>query len=155
MRAVILWLHVLCGVVWVGVCASFLLAAVALASEPSEAYALALRAAPRITRLCVLLAIVIPLTGIGNLLFVARARGFALPPEFVGILAAKVTLLTAMAFALWRAWRVVTVMREKTVHDADGTAAIGVNMRKLITLYSLIMGAGAAALALGFWLSGA
>jgi hypothetical protein len=77
-----------------------------------------------------------------------------LPPEFVGILAAKVALFTAMACALWRAWRAMTVMREKTVHNADGSVAIGVNMRKLITLYSLIMGSGAAALALGFWLSG-
>ncbi len=154
MRAVILWVHVFCGVAWVGACASFVLAAAALGGEPNESYALALRAAPRINRLCVPLAIVIPLTGIGNLLFAARARGFALPAEFIGILAAKVGLLATMALALWRAWRAAALLVGNLAKDADESATISVNMRELMTLYGLIMGAGAIALALGFWLSG-
>ena len=45
-------------------------------------------------------ALVIPLTGIGNLIYAARMRGDALPPEFIGLLAAKITLFAAMALAL-------------------------------------------------------
>jgi len=152
MQVVVLWLHVLCGVAWVGACASFVLAAAALESEPKESRMLALRAAPRINRLCVPLAVIIPLTGIGNIAFAARARGFTLPAEFIGILAAKVALLAAMTFALWRSWYAAATLSKEPANGSGGSP--GVKVHELTTLYTLIIGAGAIALALGFWLSG-
>ena len=152
-RVVILWVHVLCGVVWIGSCATFILVAAALAGEPNESYAFAIRSAPRINRLCTLMAIAIPITGTGNLLFATQARGSALPAEFLGILAAKVGLLAIMALGLLGAWRAAVIPK--------GQSAIGgtesrceVNIRWIMASYGLIVGAGIAALGLGLWLSG-
>src|SRR5437588_1741959 len=140
MKSVILWVHVLCAVAWVGACATFVVAAMALSSEPAERSLLASRAAPRINRLCRPLAIMIPITGIGNLFFAARERGEHLPAEFVGILTAKLALLVIMALALWRAGRAAQSIGNEPV--AAGDDRIGDSMRELITFYALIMGAG-------------
>ncbi|MBV8360767.1 MAG: hypothetical protein JO189_22950 [Deltaproteobacteria bacterium] len=149
----ILWVHVLCGVVWVGVCATFILAAAALAGEPNESYAFAIRSAPRINRLCAPLAIAIPITGIGNLLFATQAHGSVLPAEFLGILVAKVGLLAIMVLGLLGAWRAVVILK--------GPPAMGVteswcevNIRQIIAWYGLVVGSGIVALGLGLWLSG-
>jgi putative copper export protein len=150
-RAVTLWIHVLSGVVWVGACASFLIAAAALGGEPDESRTFASRVAPRINRLCLPLAISIPITGIANLLFVEKARGPALPAEFLGIIAVKVTLLCIMAISLWVAWRAEAINRNGGL-AADSTS--GANLRELMTSYGLIVGLGAMALGLGLWLSG-
>jgi len=151
-RAVILWIHVLCGVVWVGSCATFVLAAAALAGEPHESFAFAIRVAPRINRLCVPLAIAIPITGISNLLFAAQARGSVLPVEFIGIVAAKIGLLAIMASALLGAWRAAAILGEKATKAPELGCAVSI--RWLMTLYGLIVGAGMVALGLGLWLSG-
>src|SRR6266478_7407227 len=111
--ALILWAHVLCGVVWVGASATFVLAAAALAGEPEESYTFALKVAPQINRLCVPMAIVIPITGIGNLFFATHARGSVLPTEFIGIVAVKVGLLTVMAVALLGAWRAAVILEHQ------------------------------------------
>jgi hypothetical protein len=146
-----LWVHVLCGVAWVGVCASFVVAAAALGGEPGELNALALRAAPRINRLSLPVATLIPLTGMSNLIFVALARNFILPFEFVGILSAKILLYAIMALASWRAWKA-----EATIVSGlpKSQMMAMVDIRKLMMLYGLIIGAGMLALALGLWLSG-
>jgi hypothetical protein len=149
-RTVTLWVHVLSGVVWVGSCATFLLAAVA--SEPNEASAFAIRVTPRINRLCLLLAIAIPLTGIGNLFFTVRARGSLLPGEFIGILAAKVLLLAVMASALFVAGRAVQRLEQNP--PARASSGHEIYVRSIVACYGLIVAAGIAALALGLWLSG-
>jgi hypothetical protein len=150
---VILWVHVLCGVVWVGACATFILAAAALAGEPNESYAFAIRSAPRINRLCVPMAIAIPITGIGNLLFAIQARGLVLPAEFVGILAAKVGLLAVMALGLLSAWRAAGILKgQSAIETVDSRC--GANVRRIMASYGFIVVAGIAALGLGLWLSG-
>jgi hypothetical protein len=152
LRAVILWLHVLSGVAWIGVSASFTIAAAVLASEPGELYTLAVRTAPRINRLSLPMATLIPLTGIGNILFAASAHGFVLPAEFVGILAVKILLFTAMAIALWWAWKAEVAFGGES---QEGQSAAGrVRVRELMRFYGVIIGAGMVALALGLWLSG-
>lgn len=152
-RAVILWVHVMCGVVWVGACATFILAAAALAGEPNESHAFAIRIAPQINRLCLPLAIAIPVTGIGNLFFAARARGSVLPAEFTEIVAAKVGLLAVMAFALLGAWRAAPKSGEQLPTGASQSRG-DFNVRRIIASYGLIVGAGIVALGLGLWLSG-
>ncbi len=149
----VLWLHVLCGVAWVGMCASFVLAATALHAEPEELRSFASRTAPRINRILLLMAFVMPLTGIGNLVFAARARRFALPGEFVAILAAKVALFTAMALLLWRAWRAEAVLCANTANSGS-RVAMRDEIRALTRLYGFSVAAGALALGLGLWLSG-
>jgi hypothetical protein len=149
-RTVILWVHVLSGVVWVGTCATFILASVA--SESDEASAFAIKVTPRINRLCLPLAIAIPLTGIGNLFFTLLVRGSLLPGEFIGILAAKVVLLAVMASALFVAWRTVQKLEQNPPVRASSGHEIYV--RSIVACYALIVMAGIAALALGLWLSG-
>lgn len=149
-RAVILWMHVLSGVICVGTCATFVLAAVA--SEPSDASTLALRVAPRINRLCLSLAIAIPLTGIGNLFFIVVDRGARVPGEFIAILAAKVGLLAVMTAALLVAWRVAEKL-ERTPAVGSHSGEV-VKIRSIVACYGLIVAAGIAALGLGLWLSG-
>jgi hypothetical protein len=151
LMAAILWIHVLCGVGCVGSCAGFVLAATALREEPAEAQALAERAAPGINRVCVALAAAIPLTGLGNLMFAVETRHYRLPTEFVAILAVKICLMTAMAFALWGAWRAVAV---KSSGRAIGSTENTVDVRKLTLSYGSIAVMGAVALGLGLWLSG-
>jgi hypothetical protein len=150
-RALILWVHVLCGVIWVGACATFILAA-ALSGEP-DSLRLIMRAAAQINRLCVPLAIAIPVTGIGNLFFAAQARGSVLPAEFLGIVAAKVGLLAIMVAGLSAAWRAAPMVKEQPATPASDSTDID-TLRRIITLYGLIVGAGIAALGLGLWLAG-
>lgn len=151
LRTVILWVHVLCGVVWVGASANVALAAVALSGEPEEWARFATRSVPRINRVCVVAASVIPVTGIANLGFVARAHRGALPAAFVAILSVKVALFAAMAGVLWAAWGAGSSM-EGGSGSSGGDVAAGV--RKLIALYVTIVILGAMALGLGLWLSG-
>jgi hypothetical protein len=152
-RAVILWIHVLCGVVWIGACATFVLAATALAGEPGEAYAFAVRAAPQINRLCVPMAIAIPITGMGNLFFAVRTRGVALPAEFLGIVAAKVVLLAVMTLGLFGAWRAALRLHEQS-QTGESESHHESDVRRMTALYGLIVVAGIVALGLGLWLSG-
>jgi uncharacterized membrane protein len=152
-RTVILWVHVLCGVVWVGACAAFILAAAALAGESNESYADAIRIAPQINRLGVALAVAIPVTGVGNLFFAVLARGLALPAAFIAIITAKIGLLAMMAWALVGAWR-RTQRLEETPASESTDSRVEVKVRALIASYGLIVGAGIIALGLGLWLSG-
>ena len=153
LSTVILWVHALCGVIWVTACASFLLAAMALSAEAAEWRAFAARSAPRINRLCAVIACLIPLTGIGNLVFAARAHHHLLPAAFVGVLSAKIGLFAAMAIALGAAWKAVAPAGNAGVIPA-GIDADAARVRKLMRLYGAIVMLGAVALGLGLWLSG-
>ncbi len=150
----VLWLHVLCGVSWVGAAASFVLATAALAGQSQERRDFAVRVAPRLNRLCLSCAVLLPLTGVANLAFAAEQHGGTLPPEFIGIVSVKLGLYALMAWMLWRAMeRTATVSRlpSATVNEDDDGAA---TLRGLIRLYSLIVAAGAVALLMGLWLAG-
>lgn len=165
LRTVILWVHVLCGVVWVGASAGIALAAVALSGEPEEWINFATRSVPRINRVCVAAASVIPVTGIANLAFVARTYRGALPAVFIAILSAKVAIFVAMAAALWAAWGAGSAIEARrtlgearsALGEAGSALAAGnsaASVRKLIALYATIVILGAMALGLGLWLSG-
>lgn len=152
LRAVILWLHVTCGVVWIGACATFILAVAASTSEPEESYAFAVKILPRVNRLCIPLAFAIPLTGMGNLFFAAEARGLVLPTEFIAIVVAKVSLLAMMSLALAAAWRAEQKFKALTaIRNSECDTA---SFRPIFASYGVIVGAGILALGLGLWLSG-
>jgi hypothetical protein len=149
----ILWLHVLCGVSWVGAAASFVLALVALAGQEYERRDFAVRVAPRLNRLCLSCAILLPLTGVANLAFAAEQHGGTLPPEFIGIVSVKLGLYALMAWMLWRAMERAAVISRVPpgASDQDDHAA---TLRGLVRLYGLMIAAGAVALLMGLWLAG-
>jgi hypothetical protein len=139
--------------VWIGACASFVIAGSALGAEVEERDNFAARSAPVLNRLCLVLACMIPLTGLVNLTCAAQARHFALPEEFIVIVGAKIVLFAAMATALWAAWGIV--VKPGNLVFSTGAVGSGVGaIHRLMKLYGLIVTLGAVALALGLWLSG-
>jgi hypothetical protein len=150
-RAVILWLHAGCGVVWVAASATFILGSAGLAGDANEAYAFAVRVVPQLNRLCIPLALAIPVTGIGNLFFAAKAHGAVLPAEFIGIVAAKVGLLALMGFA---SFRVNNSMLLDNSEPSTSRLCTVSDIHRIIRWYWLIVGPGIVALGLGLWLSG-
>jgi hypothetical protein len=143
LRTVILWIHVLCGAAWVAISLSFMLAAGA--STEDERAGFAGRVAPTLNRLNLAAIVILPLSGIANLAYVARERHYRLPAAFVEALGAKVVLLSAMAAALAIAWGTAARL---------GTAGSGGAERRLLRTYGAMAGLGAAALMLGLWLAG-
>jgi hypothetical protein len=150
-RSVVLWIHVLCGVMWVGTCASFILAASAMTADSDEWREFALRAAPRINRINVVPALVVPMTGAGNLFSAALMRRSPFPPAFIGIIAIKVVLFFIMGLVLAASFAAERAMREGFAESAAGGVAA---VRQLVRLYGTIATLGTIALGLGLWLAG-
>ena len=170
-RSVVFWVHVLCGLIWVGTSASFLLAISAMTAESTEWRDFAVRAVPGINRINVVAALIIPMTGAGNLFSAALMRRTPFPPAFVGIVAIKVVLFFIMGVMLAAAFAAERTMRESFAGErhghhigdpdfrdhepgdhnfGDGVAAL----RRLVRLYSTIAAFGVVALVLGLWLAG-
>jgi hypothetical protein len=150
-RSIGLWVHVLCGVMWVGTSASFLLAASAMTAESDEWREFALKAAPRINRINVVPALIVPMTGAGNLFSAALMRRSPFPPAFIGIVAIKVVLFFCMGVMLAASFAAERAMREGFAEslDAGATAA-----KRLVRLYGGVAALGTVALGLGLWLAG-
>ncbi len=150
LREAVLWLHVLCGVTWLGTSAAFVLAASSMAVESAEWKEFALRSAPRINRINFAAAAIIPLTGIGNLFGAAMTRKGPFPPAFVGILTLKIAIYFVMAILLS-----ATVAAERRMREAAASAdGLKPAARRLIWLYGAVAGCGVVALGLGLWLAG-
>jgi hypothetical protein len=147
LRTAALWIHVLCGVVWVGTCASFVLAAWALASEVDEWRNFAVHTVPKLNRVNIVAACAMPLTGFVNLFFATHAHGGTLPPSFITILSLKIGLFGLMVSALTLAWHA-----GRALEGQDGV--LGMPMRRLMLFYRGTVAMGVIALALGLWLSG-
>lgn len=149
---IVLWIHVICGVTWISVIASLVIASYGLAEEGSALTEFVLRAAPRINRVAIVCASLVVVTGFGNFIFAAKQHGMALPGEFIGILSAKIALLGLMLWALWRAMEGLLRLRRNVINGAPDDLAAGV--RELLRWYDLIVVAGVVALGLGLWLAG-
>ncbi len=128
LRTAALWIHVLCGVIWVGTCASFVLAASALASEVDEWRKFAVHTVPKLNRVNIVAACAIPLTGFVNLFFATHAHGGTLPPSFITILSLKIGLFGLMVSALTLAWHA-----GRALEGPDGD--LGMRMRRLMLFY--------------------
>jgi uncharacterized membrane protein len=150
-RSVVLWIHVLCGVVWVGVCASFLLAISAMTTDSAEWRDFAIRTAPRINRISAVTALIVPMTGAGNLFSAALMRKTPFPPAFVGIVVIKVVLFFFMGVMVAAAFAAERRMRE-SFEENNGDGAIA--LKRLVRLYGTIASLGTVALVLGLWLAG-
>lgn len=146
LRIVFLWIHVLCGALWVAVSLSFVLAAGALTE--AERAGFPARVASRLNRLNLAAIVILPLSGIANLFYVVSARHFSrLPTAFVEVLSFKLLLLCGMAVALAVAWRTTAGLAA----DAQGSAQ---RLRWLLRVYGSMAAMGALALMLGLWLAG-
>jgi hypothetical protein len=137
----------------VGAAASFVLALVALTGQSQERRDFAVRVAPRLNRLCLSCAVLLPLTGIINLAFAAERHGGVLPPEFVGIVSVKLGLYAAMAWMLWRAMERATAISGLAPAASEGDEGVA-SLRGLVLMYGLMVVAGAVALLMGVWLAG-
>lgn len=149
LRTAALWIHVLCGVIWVGTCASFVLAASALASEVDEWRNFAVHTVPKLNRVNIVAACAIPLTGFVNLFFATHAHGGTLPRSFITILSLKIGLFGLMVSALTLAWHA-----GRALERPEGDGVLGMPMRRLMLFYRGTIAMGVVALALGLWLSG-
>ena len=93
---------------------------------------------------------ILPLSGIANLVFVARERHFSLPAAFVEVLGAKV------AAAVRDGGRVGGWHGERRRGSAPARRPPhrDVGERRLLWLYGAMAAMGAVALMLGLWLAG-
>ncbi len=147
LRTTFLWIHVLCGAIWVAVSLSFVLAAGASTETEHEGFAA--RVAPVLNRLNLAAIVLLPLSGIANLIFVAREHQFKLPAAFVEVLGAKLLLLCGMAAALAIAWGTAARLGSGAPPGASNASE-----RRLLWLYGAMAAMGAVALMLGLWLAG-
>jgi putative copper export protein len=145
---------VLCGVSWVGACGSLVLASMTLADQAGDVRDFMRRSAPRINLICIICACLIPVTGLANLTFVARDHRFALPTEFVGIVGIKIVLFAVMGGTLWLVVRRCATLSREPNGVSDRGDLVDPAVSGLVRLYRLTIAAGAAALAMGLWLSG-
>lgn len=146
LTAIVLWVHVIVGTVWIAASAGVVIAALAVAQEPRELGVLIGRTAGKVKLIGMGGIVLMPITGILNLENVARARRIALSSEFMGVLSLKLGLFALMAWAVWRA-------AEKFRGQANDELAAS-HAQRLVRWYSIVASAGAVALVCGVWLAG-
>lgn len=145
LRTALLWVHALSGLIWIGSCASLVLASLALAAGSDEARDFMLKAAPRIDRLNLSAAATLLVSGAVNLAIAGAVRNYAFSSGFVAVLCAKIGLFATMALALAASWRAEAMID----HDAPGATA------RMVKLSGLTVVSGTIAMVLGLWLLGA
>jgi putative copper export protein len=151
MRTTILWLHAVGGVAWVGAATVFVIAAIVVGREDeglAEGPALVRRVAPVINRIGLAAMLFIVASGIVNIYIAGVMRDFAFSNSFIGVLAVKIALLSAMYVLLTMSWRC-----ERQLASTDPSEAHRA-VRRLIIFNAAIVGLGAAALLMGLWLLG-
>ena len=148
MRTVILWLHAIGGVAWVGAASVFVIAAGAVGLDEEEGLAMVRRIAPAIDRIGLGAMLFIIASGIVNIYLAGAMRNFAFSNAFVELLALKIAALGGMFVMLTLSWRVEPALAS---HDA---AVARRAARRLIAFNLAVIGLGAAALLMGLWLLG-
>jgi hypothetical protein len=146
MRIMILWLHAVGGIAWIGAAAVFVIGAGATGIEDAEGIAMVRRIAPAINRIGLVAMLFIVASGIVNIYLAGTMRRFAFSNAFVELLASKIALLCAMYVFLTQSWR---AERQLAATDSAHRAA-----RRLVVFNAAIIGLGAAALLMGLWLLG-
>ena len=135
MTTTILWIHATAGALWIGACACFVIAGLALRPGSDEHRNFVVRSAPQIDRLAILAAALLFLTGFVNLFEAGISRHFAFSTAFTTVLAIKILLFIAM-FAAMR-WSMKTGA-----------------MNRMVKAHAAIVAMGSIALLLGLWLIG-
>ena len=151
-RGVLLWIHVAFGALWIGAALCFVLAAAVLDSESGERPEFALRAAPAINRVGLVAAIIVVLTGLGNIWMAGRLTDFHFRPEFIRLLEGKVLLYAMMVVALCASFQAESNMSR--AHLEGRARAVSAQTGRLTRFHLMTALCGAVALALGLWLAG-
>ena len=135
MTTTILWIHATAAALWIGACACFVIAGLALTPGTDDHKNFVARSAPKIDRLAMLSAALLLLTGLVNLAQAAISRRFAFSTAFTTVLAIKILLFIAMLAAMRASMK---------------TAA----MNQTLKAHAAVVAMGSIALLLGLWLIG-
>ena len=147
-----MWIHAAAGAVWIGACACFVIAGLALAPRLDEQRNFAISAAPKIDRLAILSAALLFLTGLANLASAGISRRFAFPTAFMIVLAIKIALFIVMITMMRSSMKIGAVIR--SVVARGRTDAVPGAMSRMVKAHAAIVAMGAVALMLGLWLMG-
>jgi hypothetical protein len=152
-QTTILWIHAGAGAIWIGACACFVIAGLALTPGSVEQRNFAVGAAPKIDRLALIAASLLFLTGLLNLSIAGLWRGLAaFSTAFITILAVKVGLFIAMVSVMHWTMRIgVTI---KSVIERGRSDALPTAIRRMVKAHTAVVAMGAIALMLGLWLMG-
>jgi hypothetical protein len=152
----ILWIHATAGALWIGACACFVIAALALTPGTNEHRNFVVRSAPKIDRLAMLAAGVLFLTGLLNLVQAEISRQAALSnpfsTAFITVLAIKILLFIAMVSVMHWSMRIAAVIR--TVIERGTTDALPSSLNRMLNAHAAVVAMGSIALLLGLWLIG-
>jgi hypothetical protein len=148
----ILWTHAAAGAIWVGACACFVIAGLALSAGSVEQRNFVANAGPKIDVLGLVAAIVLLVTGFINLMTAGIARRFAFSTAFMTVLAIKIALFIIMIVVMTWSIRIGAVIRAVV---ARGRAdAVPGAMTRMVRAHIAIVAMGGIALMLGTWLMG-
>jgi hypothetical protein len=148
----ILWTHAAAGAIWVGACACFAIAGLALGSGSVEQRNFVTNSAPKIDMLGLVAAAVLLATGLFNLLTAGASRRFAFSTTFMTVLAIKIALFIVMIVVMSWSMRVGAVVRA-VVERGRADAVPGATTR-MVRAHAAIVAMGGIALILGTWLMG-
>ena len=148
----ILWTHAAAGAIWVGACACFVIAGLALSAGSVEQRNFATNAAPKIDVLGLAAAVVLLVTGFINLMTAGMARRFAFSTAFMTVLAIKIALFIIMIVVMTWSMRLGAVIR--AVVARGRTDALPGAMTRMVRAHIAIVAMGGMALILGTWLMG-
>jgi hypothetical protein len=148
----ILSMHAAAGAIWVGACACFVIAGLALTAGSVEQRNFVASAAPKIDLLGLFAAIVLMLTGFINLMTAGAARRFAFSSAFMTVLAIKIALFIIMIVVMTWSMRIGAVIR--AVVTRGRTDAVPGAMTRMVRAHIAIVAMGGIALLLGTWLIG-
>ena len=148
----ILWTHAAAGAIWVGACACFAIAGLALAAGSVEQRNFVASAAPKIDLLGLVAAAVLLVTGLINLTTAGISRRFAFSTAFMTVLAIKIALFIVMIVVMTWSMRIGAVIR--AVLTRGRTDAVPGAMSRMVKAHVAIVAMGGLALILGTWLMG-
>jgi putative copper export protein len=148
----ILWTHAAAGAIWVGACACFVIAGLALAAGSAEQRNFVENAAPRIDLLGLIAAVVLLVTGFINLMTAGSARRFVFSTAFMTVLAIKIALFIVMIVVMMWSMRVGAVIKAVVARGRDD--AVPGAMSRMVRAHIAIVAMGGLALILGTWLMG-
>ena len=148
----ILWTHAAAGAIWIGACACFVIAGLALTTGSVEQRNFVANAGPKIDLLGLVAAIVLLVTGFINLMTAGIARRFAFSTAFMTVLAIKIALFIVMIVVMTWAMRIGAVIRAAVARSR--TDAVPGAMTRMTRAHIAIVAMGALALILGTWLMG-
>ena len=149
---VILWIHAACGAIWVGACACFVIAGLALAAGSDEQRNFIVSAAPKIDVLGMVAAALLLITGFINLMTAGISRRFVFSTAFTTVLAIKIALFIVMILVMTWSMRIGAAIR--AVLERGRAEAVPGAMRRMVRAHIAIVALGGIALMLGTWLMG-